>query len=220
MNVNGLNLRDATIEDIPFLVETILEAEKAGTDKQPYSTLFGLTEEVAARCVSEMLLEEVDNCGLSVSSFLVAEIDKKCIGALAAWIEEYDGIPSPVLKGNLLTSKLPKEAISNAMRHKHLLNEMHFDPQKNTIQIGAGYVTKENRGNNILGILIEEKMKRLKANNPGILAAFDHVFELNMPALRTDEKLGFIKVKSKKSHVVNITDYLPYNKKLLMRKGL
>jgi ribosomal protein S18 acetylase RimI-like enzyme len=220
MNKNGLIIRDATLEDITFLVETIIEAEKAGTDKLPYSTIFGLTEEETASCIYQMLLEEIDNCELSLSSFLIAEKDNKSIGALAGWIEEYGGIPSSVLKGNLLTAKLPLESIHRAVSLKCVLNELHFDPIKGEIQIGAGYVTREYRGNNILGILINEKIKRLIKTSPGISAAYDHVFEANKPALRTDEKLGFVKVRSKESQNGEIIGFLPYKKKLLMRKDL
>ncbi len=37
-------IRPATIADAPFLAETIIEAEKSGTDKLSYTTIFGLSE--------------------------------------------------------------------------------------------------------------------------------------------------------------------------------
>jgi ribosomal protein S18 acetylase RimI-like enzyme len=220
MNKDELIIRAATFEDITFLSETIIEAEKAGTDKLPYYTIFGLTEEESKRCICEMLMEGIDNCELSVSSFLVAEINHRSIGALAAWIEEYEGIPSGVLKGNLLKANLPRDSIHRAMRMSNTLNELHFDPVKGAIQIGAGYVIKEYRGNDILGILINESIKRLIKISPDVSAVYDHVFEMNKPALRTDEKLGFVKVRTKESLKEEITAFLPYKKKLLMRKEL
>ena len=40
--MNTLNIRRATINDIPFITKSIIEAEKSGTEVLSYSTLFGL----------------------------------------------------------------------------------------------------------------------------------------------------------------------------------
>ena len=37
-------IRPASSNDIPFLVDTIIEAEKSGTSILTYNTIFGLTE--------------------------------------------------------------------------------------------------------------------------------------------------------------------------------
>ena len=61
-------IRSATIDDISFLVETIIEAEKSGTDRLSYSTVFGLSNEDTHKYLNDMLKEEIDGCELSVSS--------------------------------------------------------------------------------------------------------------------------------------------------------
>ena len=43
-----LSFRKAVEADIEFIVEGIIEAEKSGSDKLPYTTLFDLSEEDTA----------------------------------------------------------------------------------------------------------------------------------------------------------------------------
>ena len=107
--------RNATIHDIPFLVNTIIEAEKSGTNILTYTSIFGIPEEQARIYLADMLLEEIDNCELSISSFLLAEFEGKVIAAVAAWIEAIEGTPSSTLKGNLLKYVLPRKAIERAL---------------------------------------------------------------------------------------------------------
>ena len=96
------SIRNATVDDIPFLIDTIIEAEKSGTNVLSYNTIFGLSETEVRIYIMKMLVEEVDDCELSISSFKVVFDNEIPIGAISAWIEGYNGIPSVILKGNLL----------------------------------------------------------------------------------------------------------------------
>jgi len=40
---NNLHFQSASIKDLEFLVSTIIEAEKSGTDKLSYTTILGLS---------------------------------------------------------------------------------------------------------------------------------------------------------------------------------
>src|SRR5487761_2666622 len=114
--MDGIIIRGAAIRDVAFLVETIIEAEKSGTDVLSYSTVFGLTEDDSRKYIAEMLLEEVDGCEISISSFMVAEIDGKPVAAVSAWIEGIERVQSKILKGNLLHFTLPKECIERVAK--------------------------------------------------------------------------------------------------------
>jgi N-acetylglutamate synthase-like GNAT family acetyltransferase len=100
--MNTINIRRATINDIPFLTKSIIEAEMSGTDVLSYATIFGLNYTEITTFISEMLSEEIDDCEMSISSFLIAEINGQTAAALSGWLENANGIPSAVLKGNLL----------------------------------------------------------------------------------------------------------------------
>ena len=218
--MDKFTIRSASVADIPFLVDTIIEAEKSGTDKLSYSTIFGIAEEEIRNYIAEMLLEEVDGCELSVSSFLIAEKEGQIAAALSAWIEGKDGISSTVLKGNLLNYILPKECLKNAIQVNSIISEIHIEYHTNTIQIGAGYVAKEFRGNALLGILNNEIIERLSKLNPNVLKVCVQIFGCNIPSIKTYEKANFKVELIKTSSTKEIHNYLPSNKKILMTKEL
>jgi hypothetical protein len=212
--------RNATINDVPFLVDTIIEAEKSGTDKLSYSTIFGLTEDEVQEYLFAILNEEIDGCELSISSFFVAEYKGKVVAALSAWIEGIEGIPSAILKGNLLNYTLPKECIERAMSMNELIREIHIEYSPNTIQVGAGYVASEYRGNKLLGFLYNKIIDRLLEVKPDVPTAWAQIFSCNIPSIRTFEKVGFLEVLTKESSREEILQYLPSNRKILMKKEI
>jgi hypothetical protein len=212
--------RNATINDVPFLVDTIIEAEKSGTDKLSYSTIFGLTEDEVQKYLFAILNEEIDGCELSISSFFVAEYKGKVVAALSAWIEGIEGIPSAILKGNLLNYTLPKECIERAMSMNELIREIHIEYSPNTIQVGAGYVASEYRGNKLLGFLYNKIIDRLLEVKPDVPTAWAQIFSCNIPSIRTFEKVGFLEVLTKESSREEILQYLPSNRKILMKKEI
>ena len=212
--------RNATIDDIPFLVQAIIEAEKSGTDKLSYSTIFGLSVEEVRKYLANMLKEEVDDCELSISSFLIAVCNDTVVAALSAWIEGVDGIPSAVLKGNLLNYTLPKSCIERAIKLNELIQEIHMEYTPNTIQIGAGFVAEEFRGNKLLYMLNDELIARLIRKKPDVIGICAQIFSCNIPSIKTYEKANFKLVMAKESHNKEILQYLPSNKKILMTKEL
>ncbi|MEI6047765.1 MAG: GNAT family N-acetyltransferase [Bacteroidota bacterium] len=218
--MEGLIIRDATINDIPFLVETIIEAEKSGTDKLSYSTVFGLSGEESRKYIADMLSEEIDGCELSISSFIIAEINGQIAAAVAAWIEGTMGIPSAILKGNLLNFILPKESIVSARMLNLLLKELHIECISGTMQLGLVYVKSSFRGLNLVRLLIDAKIKKLLQINPHITEMYVQVFGNNLPAIRVYEKADFKIVTIKESLNEKILHYLPSNKKILMKKEL
>ena len=218
--MSDFTIRTANINDVPFLVETIIEAEKSGTNNLSYSTIFGLSEDEVKKYLAEILLEEVDGCELSVSSFIVAEREGELAAAVSAWIEGSEGMPSAVLKGNLLNYVLPNKCIKNAMQINSIISEIHIEYISNTIQLGAGYVANKFRGYALLGIIVNEIIKRLRESNPEVLYAYAQIFDCNIASIKTHEKANFEVITVKESLNKMILDYLPSNKKILMRKKL
>ena len=216
----GFNIRQATKNDIPFLVDTVIEAEKSGTKVLPWSTIFGLSESEARRYLSEMLSEEIDGCELSVSSFLVAEKDGRVVAALSAWIEGLNNTPSSQLKGSLLSYVLPKESIIKASSIHPIIQEINIDYIPGTIQKGAGYVIKEFRNKKLFGILTDEIIRNLLRIDPNVSEVYTQIYECNIPAIKANEKAGFRIILQKESSNSEILNYLPSNKKLLMKKEL
>jgi ribosomal protein S18 acetylase RimI-like enzyme len=213
-------IRSANTQDIPFLVDTIIEAEKSGTDKLSYTTVFGLTENETRKYITEMLLEETDHCELSVSSFMIAEKDNQFAAAVGAWEECADGIPSSVLKGNLLNYFLPKNYIQQALSINQLLSELHLECKQGSIQLGLVYVASDYRGKNLVRILIDKQIERLTTANSNLKEMYVQVFGNNLPAIKAYEKVGFVLDTIKESANDEILVYLPGNKKIVMKKSI
>jgi ribosomal protein S18 acetylase RimI-like enzyme len=218
--MNDFIYRQATANDISFLVETIVEAEKSGTEILSYSTIFGLTEEESRKYISKMFLEDIDGCELSISSFLIAEQNGKIAASVGAWIEGSEGIPSNVLKGNLLNYTLPKKCIELAISLNSLLSESHIEYIPNTIQIGVVYVAPGYRGMNLVSVLIEKQISLLTKKHPTVSEIYVQVFGNNLPAIKAYEKANFKVYLVKDAPNKEISKYLPSNKKVLMKREL
>ena len=218
--MNNVIIRSATVSDVPYLTKTIIEAEKSGTTILSYSTIFGLNEEQVFSLISEMLLEEIDHCEISISSFLIAEINGKTAAALSGWLENADEIPSAVLKGNLLNYYLPKECFIQASLMSKYTKELHFEYLSNTFQIGAGYVSSEFRGNKLLGLLTKQIINQLSLKYPTVTEVYAQIFNCNIPSLKTYEKEGFTIIDFKESNHQEIIKILPSPKKLLLKKEI
>lgn len=212
--------RNATIDDIPFLVDTIIEAEKSGTQVLSYTEIFGLSEDETRQYISEMFLEEIDGCEFSVSSFLIAEKNGTTAASIGAWVEGSEGISSAVLKGNLLNFILPKKCIEKAVNFSSVLRELNIECVPGSIQIGVVYVFPASRGKNLVPLLIDKQLAALKENDPAVEEAFVQVFSNNLPAISAYKKAGFSIYLTKESSNKSILTLLPSDKKILMRREL
>lgn len=218
--MNDFIIRPAIVEDAPFLAETIIEAEKSGTDRLSYATIFGLSEKNVHKYLVNMLEEEIDGCELSVSSFIVAEFNGKVVAALSAWFEGVEDIPSTLIKGNLLNYTLPKTCIEKAMKLNNIIRELHVEYLPKTIQIGACYVVKEFRGNRLLGTLNKKIIANLLEKNSEVDSIMVQIFSCNIASIRSFEKSGFTLVSKKESRNMKINNYLPSNIKLIYNKKI
>jgi ribosomal protein S18 acetylase RimI-like enzyme len=218
--MNKFVLRNASVSDIPFLIDTIIEAEKSGTDILTYSTIFGLSEEETKEYLAKMLAEEVDGCELSISSFLLAESGAQVVAAAAAWIEGVDGMPSTIIKGNLLNYTLPIKALEKALYLNSIVSDLHIAYIPNTIQIGLLYVSSAFRGQNLASLLIEEQIKSLLKKNTAPTGIYVQVFSNNLAAIKTYDKANFKIVLTKESTHKEILDYMPSKSKVLMKRDL
>ena len=218
--MNDFFIKDASINDISFIVETIIEAEKSGTEIFTYKTIFGLSENEAKIYIRQMLEEEVNGCELSVSSFKLAVSNNKIIAATAAWVEGSEGLPSAILKGNLLNYVLPKNCIDQAKGLSSVLQDVNIEHKNNTIQLGLVYVSKEFRRNGLVKILIDNHIKSLKQNNKLIDQIYVQVFGNNIAAIKAYKKVGFSIVQTKKSSKKEILNLLPFNEKILMKREI
>lgn len=214
-------IRKATVEDIKFLVEVIIGAEKSNTDKLSLSTFFNLSESRVGKLLMEILKEEIDGCEFSVSSFLIAEFHGKQAAAVGGWIEAIDNeIPSQTLKSNLIGYFFPGESIRFLQSKSSIIKDIQIKRDSQSLQIEYVYVSQLHRGFKLAEKLINEHIKSAVIRYPAIKKAQVQVFKNNISAIKLYERLDFTTTKEFISDNDCILDYVPYFVKLLMEKKL
>lgn len=212
-----ISYRKANDNDIDFIVKSIIAAEKNNSTIFSYNTIFGLDEKSVSKFLSKILLMKVDGCELSISSYLIAYIENKPIGAIGAWIEASEGMSSKTIKGNLLFKFIPKENLLKSKSISNLINSVYIDYVEGSMSVGITYIDKRYRGLGILKKLLDKQKEKLMSKNR-IVDIYIQVFSNNIQAIKAYEKLGFLKVNSAISNSKDILKYLPSNEKFLMKK--
>lgn len=213
-------IRRATTDDINFLVDAIVAAEKSGTDNFGLAKLFELSEEEMREFIKAMLDEEIDGCEFSISSFIVAETNFEVVAAFAGWIEglNEDGLSSAILKSNLVGYYLPVENVKNSQSKSDIVRPLQIEREEGTYQLEYSYTLPRYRGQGILGLIM--KAHEQEAAAKGVKKMQVHVFDNNQAAIQSYEKQGFKITKCYKSVHPETSRYYPSNVELLMEKFL
>ncbi len=214
----NIEIRKASEKEVPFLVRTIIDAEKSGTSILPYEKIFGLSEDETENILNSILKQNEEDCELSMDAFLVAFHDNKPIGAVSAWIEALNDVSSSVIKGNLLRQHLSMKNLINASKYWQNLQEVHFDIPVKSIQIGLVYVAEEARGNRLAEKLIKQQLEVLqKKINQKEEKVFVQVYHNNLSAIKAYNRIGFEIIETKENLDKNLLGVLPDTKKVLMQ---
>ena len=218
--MDNYTIREATLEDVEFLVEAIIAAEKGASETLSYSTIFGLSEEETSNYMKDMLEEEIDGCELSVSSYMVVEKDEKIVATMGCWIEgAEDGIPSSTIKGNLLGYTLPNEILTKAVTANKIISEVSLDYIVSALCVGIVYVSSAHRGHNLVTKLLDAQTQRLAKNQTNLTLCIQ-VFGNNIRAISAYKKLGFTNYKTVQTTNDEVLKYLPDSKKILLIKEI
>lgn len=163
-----IKIRRATLNDVDFLVDTIVAAEKSGTDNFGLAKLFELSEGEMRTYIKAMLEEEVDGCEFSVSSFLVAEHQGRVVSAFAGWVEgqNEDGMSSALLKSNLIGYCLPMENVMKSQSKSDIVRPLQIEREEGTYQLEYSYTMPEYRGKGIMKDIINMHIVDYQQNTP------------------------------------------------------
>ncbi len=170
----------------------------------------------------KILEEEIDGCEFSLSSFVIAEYNETPVAAFGGWIEgeNEDGQPSSILKSNLFGFLLPKEKLFALKNKSEAIKGIAIERELQTHQLEYAYVIKEQRGNHLINMIIDELLKIAKKQNSSIKKSQVQVFENNTAAVRVYENSGYKITKRVESKNPETLKYFPFNVKLLMEKEL
>jgi ribosomal protein S18 acetylase RimI-like enzyme len=211
--------RRAAIEDVSFIAEVIIEAEKSSSGNLSFSSLFNLTEDEVKALLIKILNEEVEGCEFSINSYIVAEYNKKPVAAIGAWIEEFDGnLPSAILKANLISAIFPKESLQYLKSKLDIISELQIEREKLALQLEYSYVINEHRGKGLYGKIIHKLIEDALIQYPELKKVQFQVYKTTTQVIGFFEKQNYQVVKIFKSNHPDILNYLPCDEKLLMEK--
>ena len=217
--INEYVIRKATKKDIPFLADVVIAAEKGNSDKLSYSTLFNLSENKVKDLIIAMFEEEVDGCELSLSSFLVTEYHGEPVAACGAWIEGFDGgMPSKILKSNLISYTFGKESIEFLKTKAHIIEDILAEREPMALQLEYLHVSHNHLGKRLDAELIQKHEENAMSIYPALEKAQGLLFKSNVFSVKLFMKQGYKIVKSFKSSNNEIGNYLPFNEKVLIEK--
>lgn len=163
-----IKIRRATLNDVDFLVDTIVAAEKSGTDNFGLAKLFELSEGEMRTYIKAMLEEEVDGCEFSVSSFLVADQQGRVVSAFAGWVEGQNegGMSSALLKSNLIGYCLPMENVMKSQSKSDIVRPLQIEREEGIYQLEYSYTLPEYRGKGIMKDTINMHIIDYQQNTP------------------------------------------------------
>jgi ribosomal protein S18 acetylase RimI-like enzyme len=221
MNESGYLIRAASIDDVDFIIDGIISAEKSGSCILSYSTLYDLPEQRVRQIFDIILNEEVSGCEFALDSFLVAERDGRTVGVTAGWIEGFDGNPpSKELKADLISFFFPRESIMAMTQRAYIFRSLDLKREPGTLQIEFVYTGESERGRGVAGLLIENHIVNAVKANPALEKAQVQVNANNYPAIRAYERCGFSACMKVKSDSPDVSGFLPWHERLLMEKQI
>lgn len=213
--MTGYTIRPATTDDVHFLAEAIVAAEKSNSPRLGLATLFGSSEEEARALIIAMLVEEVDGCEYSISSFFLVEHDGRPVAAVAGWLEgAEDEMPSGLLKSNLIGFTFPPERIALLRTRGEVIAGIQVDREMGSVQIEYVYAHPDQRGKGLAGKLIQAHLARF----PEAYKAQVQAFSDNTVAIGLYERLGFRIVHTFTSKNPDTIRFMPYHEKVLMER--
>ncbi|MCK9426820.1 MAG: hypothetical protein M0Q21_12340 [Ignavibacteriaceae bacterium] len=212
----NLTIRKATISDIDFIIETIIESDKSGTNVISACNIFNLNINNYRGSLSSILTENFENNEYHLSGFLIAESEGEYIGALNSWIEEKDGISNAIIKSTLLMSVLEKEKLVKQLDELSLINSLSIERKSGSIQLEYGYVREQFRRKGVFTILIIENIKKYLPELKSLPNIQSILFKANFKSLNAFINLGFKPIITRRSDNLNIFKYYPFNEKILV----
>ncbi len=210
-----LTFRQATFKDVDFIIQAIIEAEKSGSDKISYCTLFDLSLENLQTALKEILSEDFEGQQLCVSGFQIAAIEGKNVGTCCTWIEGFEGMSSAIITGSLLGEYFPQINFQIGAEKSELLKTMSIEREKGTLQIESVFTLPEFRGKGIFRELLKQHIKNQLIKKPDLNKAQIILAESNKEALAAYQKSGF-SFRSKVIGDTALLEYLPSNIRLLL----
>lgn len=217
----SITTRSATAADKEFLITTIIEAEKGGSDIISYCAMFGISEAELRVLLDKILDEDIPGQELCISGFMVAEENGEYAGAMSTWVEGLDGLPSGLIKANLLRSHIDRDKLMASMPLMKLVSDANLEREKGVIHGESGYVVPKFRGRGVLNTLSEAQIERWKERGVHAKKLIFIPMLCNEVAVNIyTSRMGFKAIKTKTVQDPKILTLLPGDTRILLERKI
>lgn len=215
----SISVRTAGPQDLVFIVEGIIQAEKSGGDILPYTALFDISEAETRQLISDIMDEEISGQEWHLPHFRILFRDGEPAACLSAWIEGAEGSPSGLLKAQAMAWFLGGKWQAASDRLEQLKN-IQLPRLTGALQLECIYTAPGFRGQGLAGILIEHTIREFRSSHPEMLQVEIQLLSSNDAALRSYTKCGFLKRTSITSPEPEILTLLPDNTRVSLVKDI
>lgn len=213
--IENLQMKQATVEDIDFVIEAIIESEKSGTDVISSCNIFGISEDEFKEILKEALPQNVEGYDYYLSGFLIAESNGEYAGASGSWLEGVNGTPSGILKATILFPYLERTKIKQICKNTQIIKGLTLPREAGTLQLEHGYVREKFRRKGVFVNMVTENIKR-NLDKYSFTKAQVILFKDNYKSYYGNLKIGCEVIEERKVDNPEILKFFPYNTKVLM----
>lgn len=209
----AISFRPASADDLEFVIDCIVAAERSGQPRSLYERLFDLDETGLRALLREVCAEDLGGSELSVSSFLLATEEGRAIAGIARWVEAGDGPPSHLVRGTLLSHALgPRWAA--AVPRLRLVGQVDIPRAEGALQIESVHIAPSHRGRRVAAALIERALDEAGSALSQILSLID-----NTASARAFTAAGYREARRAESASPEVKMLLGSSGRILWQRG-
>lgn len=204
-------------EDLEIVLDTIIEAEKSGSEIISSCLIFEMSEQEYRELITTILLENHEDYEFSLSGFLVAKYKDENIGALGSWIESKGGIDSSIIKANALFTTMDRDKLIAVQPNLKTLRGTSFSRTPGALQLEYAYVKPEYRRKGVFTKLIRGQIARYLKTESALNAAEAVLFKENYKSYTCYGKLNFVEQEGINLKNQPSEKFFPYSERVLLR---
>lgn len=213
--------RKATPEDAPFLVETILGAERGDGGFVSYTRIFDLSEPELRQILTQIVVEDLDGQDLTYNGYVVAEQNGQFTGAFCAWIEaDEPPLPSGILKISLLREFIPSEKFLAARLRLEIASDIAIPRTAGALQLENLYVQPPFRGKGLGRALTEKCIETHVSKRPELALVQVTTLDTFLTAQNIYTQCGFKAAKTVRAQNSALQELYPGSARILFEKRL
>lgn len=192
MNNLKLTFRHAKKEDISFIIEGFIEAEKGGSNLVPTQKIFDLSLKDLEEALYNFFNDpEIIDCELSLKSYHIAELNNYPIASICLWVEGINGLSSNAIRMTSWFQFLGKAKFDTIKNNIELVKKYALTRFEDYLQCEYLYVSTQYRKSGILKRLLKESLYNYSQNLQSIKGLQTMLFKENVPSYNFFNSRGF-----------------------------